>query len=214
MTWVTGAELTFNTVEQLLMLVDDPNIKKNIAVAFGNAAVQLGLERENHEAVIAQIEAVARQLSYIEAMREVFENVKMVDEKVQGFRKLYGADQVLNDTVNQAAKLSKACIKHFDQMFDLVDAQTSEVVAMLKNIANQIDYIRKTRNDLYKRLHPWERICLEWKSIFSTKTPENAVKIRELYRFLAPRYMIVNDWVLMSKLQSEKAKPIGGSMQW
>ncbi len=213
-TWVTGDEHIFTSVEQLLMLAEDPRTKKNIARAFGDAAVQLGLQREDHEAVIIQIETIAKQLSYVEAMRDIFEAVKGIDDKVQEFRKIYGSDQIMSDTSNQVAKLSQICIKEFEQMFDQVDAQTSEVMAILKNIANQINFIRKTRDDLYRRLRPWEGICLKWKSVYTIKDNENAEKLRALYRFLAPRYMVVHDWVLMSKLKMEKSKPIGGTLRW
>jgi uncharacterized protein with ACT and thioredoxin-like domain len=213
-TWVTGDEHIFSSVEQLLMLAEDPGTKKNISRAFGDAAVQLGLERENHEAVLMQIETIAKQLAYVEAMRDIFEEVKSVDAKVQEFRKIYGSDQVMRDTTNQVAKLSQICIKEFDNMFEQVDAQTSEVMAILKNIANQVAFIRKTRDDMYRRLRPWESICRDWKGIFTAKANENAEKLRELYRFLAPRYMVVHDWVLFTRLRMENAKPIGGTLRW
>jgi len=50
--------------------------------------------------------------------------------------------------------------------------------------------------------------------------------LRDTYKFLAPRFMAVKEWVLMSKLQDggslkafsqvggDKAKKIGGQMRW
>jgi uncharacterized protein YukE len=213
-TWVTGEEHIFTSSEELLMLVEDPKTKKTITVAFGDAAVQLGLERSNHDAVIAQIEVVARELAHIEALRDLFAKVRQVDAKVQELRNLFSADQALGDTTLQVAKLSKRCVDHFTSLFQQVDAQTGEIVSMLKNIANQIEYIRKARDDLYRRLHPWEAVCGRWKGVYTSKSPETVAAVHDLYRFLAPRYMVVREWTLMSQRKGKDAKPIGGQLRW
>jgi hypothetical protein len=118
------------------------------------------------------------------------------------------------DTADQVARLSQRCVKKFSEVFDTIDAQTGEVMAMLKNISNQLEYIHITRNDLYKRLHPWEEHIRKWKTVYIVKSEENVIRIREIYQFLAPRFMAVNDWVLMSKRGTDKSKPLGGVLRW
>ena len=85
---------------------------------------------------------------------------------------------------------------------------------MLKNITNQLDYIHKCRDELYKRLHPWEDFIRKWKTVYIVRSEENVMRIREIYQFLAPRFMKVNDWVLMTKRGLEKSKPLGGVLRW
>jgi len=213
-TWMTGDEHIFTTVEDLMMLANDPQTKKNINLAFAEAAEELGLGRDHRDEVILQIEALAKQLAYVEAMRDIFNDIKKIDEKIQGLRSLFGTDRSMFDTVDQVARLSQRCIGKFSEQFDTIDAQTGEVMAMLKNISNQLDYIHKCRDELYKRLHPWEEFIRKWKTVYIVKSEENVARIREIYQFLAPRFMKVNDWVLMSKLGMEKAKPLGGVLRW
>lgn len=213
-TWMTGDEHIFTSIEELMMLSEDPMTKKNINLAFAEAAEELGLGRDRREEVIAKIESLAHQLAYIEAMRDIFNDVKKIDEKIQGLRSLFGADRSMVDTADQVARLSQRCVNKFTELFDTIDAQTGEVMAMLKNIANQLEYIHTTRNELFKRLHPWEEHIRKWKSVFIVRSEENVIRIREIYQFLAPRFMKVNDWVLMSKLGMEKSKPLGGVLRW
>lgn len=213
-TWVTGEEHIFTSSEELMMLVEDPKTRKTITIAFGDAAVRLGLDRSNHDAVIAQIELVAQELSHIEALRDMFAKVRQVDEKVQGFRGLFGADEMMRDTTSQVAKLSKRCVDQFTSLFEQVDAQTGEIVSMLKNISSQVEYIRKARDDLYRRLHPWDSACERWKTVYTNKSPDTVAAIHDLYRFLAPRYMVVREWALMSQLRANKAKSFGGQLRW
>lgn len=213
-TWLTGDEHFFTTVEELMMVAEDPQVKKNITLAFSEAAAELGLGRDQRDRVVSQIESLAKQLAYIEAMRDMFGEIKKIDEKIQGLRRVYGTDRTMLDTADQVARLSQRCVSMFTENFDQIDAQTGEVMAMLKNISNQLEYIHKVRDELYRRLHPWERFIQVWKSVFVVRSDENINRLREIYQFLAPRYMKVNDWVLMTKRGTEKAKPLGGVLRW
>jgi hypothetical protein len=213
-TWLTGNEHIFTSVEELLQLAEDPQVKKNVSLAFSEAAEELGLGRDKREEVVRYIEVLSKELAYIEAERDIFVEVKKLDEKIQGMRRLYSADRTLIDTVDQVARLSQRALKLFQDYFDQVDAQTGEILAMLKNIDNQIEYIRQVRDELFRRLTPWEDYIRIWKMLFVVRSDENTNRIRDIYQFLAPRYMQVNEWVLVTKRGFEKAKPLGGVMRW
>ena len=213
--WVTKEEFAITTLDQVLMLMDNPNTKKNIARAFGDAAERLFNDRTNHEAVINRIETIAQQLAYLEALREVFDSVKRVDKKIQAFRKIYTSDFVMTDTINQVAKLSQLCVKKYTTSFETIDVQTGEIMPLLQNMGRQLDYIQKTCDDLYCRLRPWEDIAIAWDPVPLTRSNFSAKMIRELYQFLAPRYMVVDDWLKISKKQRKDGdRNLGGMMRW
>ena len=85
---------------------------------------------------------------------------------------------------------------------------------MLKNIDNQIGYIRGVRDELFRRMTAWEDFIPVWKSIFVVRSDENTNRIRDIYQFLAPRYMQVHEWTLITRRGAHKSKPIGGTMRW
>lgn len=214
-TWLTGNEHIFTSVEELAQVADDPQVKKNVNLAFAEAAEEIGLGRERREDVVHYIESLAKELAYIEAERDVYAEIKKIDEKLQGLRRIYSADRSMIETTDQVARLSQRALKVFQDYFDQIDAQTGEILAMLKNIDNQIDYIRSVRDELHRRLMPWEDIIPVWKTVFVVRSDENINRIRDIYQFLAPRFMQVNDWVLMTKRGlGEKKKPMGGIMRW
>lgn len=215
-TWLTGNEHIFTSSEELMQIAEDPQVKKNVQLAFSEAAEALGLGRENREQVVLYIETLAKELAYIEAERDIYAEVSRNDEKVQGLRRLYSSDRGMIETTDQVARLYQRALKILVDYFDQVDAQTGEILAMLKNIDNQIDYIREVRDELHRRLLPWEDILPVWKTVFVVKSEENIARIRELYQFLAPRFMQVNEWVLVTKrgFEQAKKKPIGGVMRW
>jgi len=213
-TWLTGNEHVISNVAELAQVADDPQVKKNIQLAFTEAAEELGLGRENRDEVVRYIETLAQELAYIEALRDTFGEVQKIDEKLQGLRRIYGADRSMIDTTDQVARLSQRALKLLQDYFDQVDAQTGEILSMLKNIENQIGYIREVRDALHCRLLPWEDFIQIWKTVFVVRSDENTNRIRDIYQFLAPRYMQFNDWVLVTRRGAIKAKPLGGQMRW
>lgn len=213
-TWLTGNEHVISNVSELAQVADDPQVKKNVQLAFTEAAEELGLGRENRDEVVRYIETLAKELAFIEALRDTYGEVQKIDEKLQGLRRIYGADRSMIDTTDQVARLSQRALKVFQDYFDQVDAQTGEILAMLKNIENQIGYIRQVRDALHCRLLPWEDFIQVWKTVFIVRSDENTNKIRDIYQFLAPRYMQFNDWVLVTKRGMQKSKPLGGQMRW
>jgi hypothetical protein len=213
-TWLTGNEHVVSNVTELAQVADDPQVKKNVQLAFTEAAEELGLGRDKRDEVVRYIETLAKELAYIEALRDTFTEVQRIDDKLQGLRRIYGADRSMIETVDQVARLSQRALKLLSDYFEQVDAQTGEILGMLKNIDNQISYIRQVRDALHTRLLPWEDFIQVWKTVFVQRSDENTNKIRDIYQFLAPRYMQFNDWVLVTKRGVLKAKPLGGQMRW
>jgi hypothetical protein len=213
-TWVTGSEHIFTSVDELMQLVDDPQVKKHISLAFSEAAKELGLDNNRREEVTHYIEQLANELACIEAERDTFAEIKAMGEKVLDLRRIYSSDRGMQANSDQVARLMQRAEALFQEQFDQIDAQTGEILAMLKNIDNQVNYIRAIRDHLYCRLAAWEDILRTWRGVFSVKSEENTNKIRDLYRFLAPRYMQTSEWVLIGKLGTGNAKNIGGTMRW
>jgi len=215
-TWLTGNEHIFTSAEELAQVAEDPQVKKNIQLAFAEAAEALGLGRDRREEVVMYIETLAKELAYIECERDVFAEICKIDEKVQALRRIYSADRSMIETTDQVARLSQRALKVFRDFFEQVDAQTGEILAMLKNIDNQIEYIRSVRDEVHRRQMPWEDYIPIWKQLYTVRSDENTNRLRDLYQFLAPRFMQVNEWVLVTKrgFETGKKKPIGGVLRW
>ncbi len=224
--WMSGGETMITDPDELLQLAEDPAIKKQISAAFGEAAEKLGYGRDEKEKVIQHVEELARELAYIEALRDRFRRVKMMDDKIQQLRRLYGREKSVLEIADQVARLGESAVKEFEQMFLEVDAQTGEILSVLRNLSTQIAYIRDRRDDLHIRLMAWDDILDRWQAAEMKISQQNPVLLRDTYKFLAPRFMAVKEWVLMSKLQDggslkafsqvggDKSKKIGGQMRW
>jgi hypothetical protein len=90
--------------------------------------------------------------------------------------------------------------------FETVDAQTGEIMAALRNLDTVKHYLREHRNDLRVRLLAWDDILVKWLDHPMRVGRETEDLISETYRFLAPRYMPVDEWVMMTRLQENHGK--------
>lgn len=224
--WLSGGETMITDPDELLQLADDPLTKKQISVAFGEAADKLGYGRDEKEKVVRHVEELAKELAYIEALRDRFRRIKVMDEKIQGLRRLYGREKSVLEIADQVARLGERAVKEFEKMFLEIDAQTGEILSVLRNLSTQIPYIRDRRDDLHIRLMAWDDLLDRWHQAQVKMSQTNLTLLRETYKFLAPRFMVVKEWVLMSKLQENAAKgvsqvgqappakKIGGQMRW
>ena len=199
--WMMGVETLLTSPEQLMQLANDPTTKKKVNEAFGEAADRLGIGRENREQVLPYVDKLSNELSYVEALREVVESIRGMLGKVEGLRKVYLREKSLLQTIEQVRKLMLVAIAEFDNRIAELDAQTGEIISVLKNLERQVLFIREKRDDLYARLLAWREIIEDWRRIDVAMSLKMENIIAQLYQFLATRYMKTDEWVLMTQLQ-------------
>ncbi|MFN3075774.1 MAG: hypothetical protein ABT940_02625 [Alphaproteobacteria bacterium] len=213
-TWLSGDEQVFNNPDELMQLAEDPITQRKVRQAFEEAADKLGLGRDRKGDVIGYIESLAKELAYIEALRERFSRIRDVDNKIQGLRRVYGHERSVLEIADPVARLIGRASKEFSDQFEQADAQTGEILAVLRNIEAQIRFIRKTRDFLYRRLAAWDEILEAWKPVTVCRSAQTVELFRRTYLFLAPRYMQVNEWVLAGKLIETASKKPLAVMTW
>ncbi len=227
--WLSGDEHIITDPEELLQVAGDPMFRKKINDAFSEAAEHLGLGRENKEQVTHILAELAHELSYIEAMRDQFKQMEIMDRKIQELRRIYGNSRTVLEVADPCARLMESALTQFRQLFEQADAQTGEIMGVLKNIDQQKSFIQDVRDDLHVRLLAWQEMLEHWHHQ-PVRRGEAAEKLlNETYRFLAPRFMAVDEWAMMTKLQEgpqvisskgpttvgkNKVKRLGGSMEW
>jgi hypothetical protein len=199
--WMTGDQKVITDPEELLQLADDPQIKKMVNKAFGEAADKLGLGRDNKEKVIDHVETLAHELAYIEALRDRFRHVTDMEKKIQDLRRLYGRERSVLEIADQVARLGERAVDEFNSAFLEVDAQTGEILSVLRNLDSQVAYIRDKRDDIHAKLMAWDDILADWDKAEIKMSPDKPDLLRATYQFLAPRFMAVDKWILMTKLQ-------------
>lgn len=202
--WMSGSETALTSREELSQIADDPKTRESINAAFAEAAAGLGLGPDGPEKVVQMIEALAGELAHVEALRDRFDGVRMMLEKAKDLRRVYAQEASVRENADACVRMLTVAVPAYQQIFEVIDAQTSEIMAALKNIDSQRDFIRTIRNDLYKRLSAWTEVLEAWKRIEPLRSRYNEEWLVKTYRFLAPRFLTVDEWELQTRYEPRR----------
>lgn len=204
--WMSGSGDLITDPDELLQLAEDPATKKRVNEAFGEAAERLGIGRDNRQAMLDYVCKLSHELAFVEALRDKFGDIGGVQDKVHQLRRIYSRERSVADIIDQVVKLLELAVADFSGRFLELDGQTGEILSVLKNLENQVLFIRDRRDDLHIRLMAWDDVIRDWDDIEICVSYKINNLIAQFYRFLAPRFMKVDDWVLMTKLQIHAEK--------
>ncbi|MEQ8347455.1 MAG: hypothetical protein RIB84_22915 [Sneathiellaceae bacterium] len=203
-TWISGEETLITDPDQLVQLADDPRTRERVNEAFEEAAVALGWGKDRKDDVVKLVEQLANELAYIEAIREEFARVSAMEQKIGGYRKIYVMDMSVLEEISSCERFMAIAVADYGQRLEQIDAQTGEIMALLKNAASGIRYIREGRDDLHRRMMAWQELLVGWESVAVKRGQPVEDLLRKSNRFLAPRFMPRDEWILMTHLQDKR----------
>lgn len=193
-TWITGKESVVVDADQLQMLVEDPAIKKRMLEAFEKLAEKLGLGKDNKQEIVNRIDILARELAYIEALRERFGAIKMIQDKLVGAAKVYARDRHTLDEISRMQMLVNKPITEFTELFKSIDKETGEIVTLMQDLQGRVDFIRTQRDDVNFMLMKWDDLIALWQEQPVERSDAFFPLFKKTYQFLAQHYRPGTDW--------------------
>ena len=199
-TLMTGREDQVIDPDQIEQLADDPKIKRQVQEAFNLVAKKLGLAPEQKQKVINKIEQLGHELSYIEGLRERFESITDIPPKIERLGKFYGNQTTTREELDRVMVLLRGAIEDIETVFDIVDAQTCEIMTVLRSFDLHVTHIRDARDDLHRRFMDWDDVIDPWQAE-DCRERSTAVEqmVRESYRLLAQRFAQTQEWGLVNR---------------
>jgi hypothetical protein len=164
-----------------------------------------------------QVEALISEFAFIEAMRDKHLAICRVKAVMTAIRKLHAKEMGVSGELEPVMRLLPIPVKTLHDILSDVDARVANTEAVFADFEETCNVIRVARNDLYRRMSAWDDVIEFWGGI-DPRQPETfnlLERVRDLYRFLAARYMPVDDWVLMFSDEDDTPDPkYGGVMTW
>ena len=208
----TGVDTPLLDADSLLQVADDPARRQQVQLAFAKAAEALGLP--DREAVIHQVEALAEELAYIEALRDrLLRRVKGMVDKLNRMAMTYRGDGSDLETLTQVRRLTGIALKQINARFDELDAQTGEVMAALRNAESQRAFIRDSRDWLYRSQRAWQTLLVEWDASGIGFDEGILQLLNRSYQFLAPRFMPTTEWAAVTRPTAKKGGAADGMVR-
>jgi hypothetical protein len=192
--WLNGENNVVVDVNSLENLANDPDLKQRAQLAFEDIAAQLGLGPDRKQEIVDKIDIFARELAYIEALRDRFELVKAVAVNISRLSKLYARDRSVIEELVRIQTLIRRPLNDLQGIFDVIEGQTAEIVSVLKSFQTQVDFIREMRDELHFRLRDWDELVTKWDGMSIDRTPEAETLIKDTYRFAARQFPLQQAW--------------------
>lgn len=178
----------------LLAVGNDPAVRAQVQTALARAAEALGLDASSE--VVGLLEALGRELAYIEALRDrLLRRVRAMAGKIERLARGWRSDASHIETLTQVKRLTALALRQMAVRFEELDAQTGEVMAALRNVDSQRAFIRSNRDWLYRSLRGWEPVLAQWDTASGIFDEGTLALLGRTYQFLAPRFMPVTEWI-------------------
>lgn len=198
-TWLTGGEAVISSPEQLAQIVDDPQTKARVQEAFKVIANKLSLTGEGEAEVGKRIDTLAKELSFIEALRERAQGLQRLRTGLEVAARLYKNERSVKDEIVRMQTLSLPPLTDVDTRFAQLDAQTGEILSMLNKYSQNIAYIREMRDDLHTYIMQWDEVIDGWAAIPLDKGPPLEQLLKKTYQYLARRFSQAKQWRIAAR---------------
>ncbi len=199
--WLHGTAGTDSLVvdsEALARADDDPVLRQHIQDAFQRAAEALKLPSK--DAIIAQLESLAGELAYIEALRDqLLDRVRAMTYRIDRLARASQADTGQRGLLERLRYLSGEALHQLNHRFEEQDAQVAEVMAVLRHLESHQGFIRSNRDWLYRSRMAWDPLLAEWDQQTDVQADALRPLLARTYQFLAPRFMPVTEWLKGNK---------------
>lgn len=181
--------------EQLASL---PENQKKLQEAYVTLAEKLGYGREHKGELIGRGDELAREWTYIEALRERFGKIQKLYAGFATLRPIYKRERAIQEDIIRIRYLMKQPVDEITAMFEQADANTGEIVNTLKKFPSQIRYIRDTRDGLHQKFMIWDGLIREWNDVTLERSLKVDRLVRVSYRFLAHHFPLDSEWALQN----------------
>jgi hypothetical protein len=171
----------------------EPDMDERLQSAAMKAAAVLGLP--NATAVARLLATAAHEMGFVEALRDrLLRRAGLLLARVDTLGASVGHNLGAIELLSRVRRLAGIAYEKLRARFHALDACTADVVDVLRDVEYWACAVRIHRDWLYSSLRAWEDILTAWESGGNVWSQDTWNLLRRTYRFLAPRFMPVQDW--------------------
>lgn len=204
LSWMSGTPVSYASQDDLKKILGSDDNKKALKDAFGKAAVALGYKAAESERVLDRIETLARELCYIEALRERAHEVAQIQQNLETLTKVYSGDLRVSADISRMKILIVKGANELRGVLDKVDAETADVMGALMSIEAVIKSVRKARDELHHILMEWDPAMAKWQNLDMVRSQEIDRALSATYQFLAQRFSTGKSMMTQGKTKAPK----------
>ena len=192
--------------QAVLRATAEAGLDHRIQGALAAAAAALGLD--SPEAAAHRLAAAAHEMGYVEALRDrLLRRVAAMLARLDALAAMMGHNPAGAELLSRVRRLAGIGHDKMRARFAELEASSTEVIPVLRDLEGWRPAIRLHRDWLYSSLRAWEGVLTAWEGGAAHWSPDTWTLLRRTYRFLAPRFMPVQEWHLMTRAQRAEDAP-------
>ncbi|MFM2130697.1 MAG: hypothetical protein RL477_2243, partial [Pseudomonadota bacterium] len=192
--WKTGEDISALKRKDMMERAAKPETQQALEAADAEIAAAVAPEDPKPEHVRELLEKLAQELSYIEALREKFLDIRRMQTKLKGTYTSYQGEKAVAEQITRCNSLFEKPIKEFFEKFVEFDTYVVDLTSILKRFDAQVNFIRGER-DAFRQIYLlWQPLLDRWEKFGGGRGEEGEALIRETYRFAAQHYVQTVDW--------------------
>jgi len=181
--------------QAVLHAMADPTLDARLQAAASRAAE--ALDTPGATAVANLLAAAAHEQGFVEALRDrLLRRVGVMLARVDALAATQGHNPGGTELLSRVRRLAGIAHDKMRARFAELETCTAAVVEVLRDLDGWGRVIRLHRDWLYGSLRAWEGLLTAWESGGLTWSQDTWALLRRSYRFLAPRFMPVQEWQL------------------
>ncbi|MCC6915381.1 MAG: hypothetical protein IT566_16910 [Rhodospirillaceae bacterium] len=185
LSWMGGRPITYTSQQELKEILGKDENKKALKDAFNKAAAALGFDEV--EKVLDLIETLAREICYVEALRERSRELKKIHSNVEKLGKVY-TDVRGSSEVGRVKLLMLRGLHEAENILNHVDSETADIMNALMSLDDVIKAVRHARDTLHFLLMEWDPVIAKWENLNLVRCQEIDRALQATYQFLALRF--------------------------
>lgn len=205
--WSENLDVRLSEPEDLRWFIDTHVDPELIARSIARLADKIFPDDENGvERVESLIGDLTTEYTYLETIKGMLAPVEQFGDTLAAIRRAHDTGNG-NSEVDAVIRLHTIALKMFRAQIAAVNASVEDIFLAMTEFSRCQRRLRKLRDNLYASLTAWHEVLEPWHSVSADASNMGEVMplVTDIYRFLAPRYMPVDEWTLAGAKNSEGA---------
>lgn len=192
--WLAGEEVAVMDSGKVAATLESEETRQMVQRSFADIAEKLGYGRHRRHEIADKVDQFARELSYIEALKDRVQEIARVRAKLNKLAGLHRQDPMLTEELMRMDHLVDGPLRRMAGLIETVYGQTAEIMTILRQFPKLVDYVRNTRDTLRGELIDWDETIAAWQQQPADASTEALSLAKKTYRFLAQNYHQSQAW--------------------
>jgi len=192
--WKTDEDISKLKTKDILEHAESAESKAILESSYDEIATELELGEGKRDHIIELMDKLAQELSYVEALREKFLELRHMQAKLKSLYSTYQGEKAITEAITRCNSLLEVPIKEQFEKFAEFDTYMTDIINIMRHFDAQVNFIRGERDAFRQTYMLWENLLTQWNEFPGGRNDVTNSLVNETYRFAAQHFVRTADW--------------------